>query len=174
MVVEPESLCWLTGRMVQARDGLTWAEEFARFPALKAVIRDDGTGLGKGLKLERARRRAAGQPGLDDTLDVFHTLREGGRAQRATWAAAGRALEGAGAAQRDFDQRGRQGASNSGHGAPLNRLWAAAERAFARAEAAEAAWHRARAALELFTPDGRLNDRRQAEVAVTAAVPDLM
>ena len=59
MVVEPESLCWLTGRMVPARDGVTWAEEFARYPALKAVIRDDGTGLSKGLKLERARRRAS-------------------------------------------------------------------------------------------------------------------
>jgi hypothetical protein len=173
MVVEPESLCWLTGRMVPARDGVTWAEEFARFPGLKAVIRDDGTGLGKGLKLERARRHAAGQPGLDDTLDVFHTLREGGRALRATWAAAGRALEAAGAAQRGFDQRGRQGESNSGHGAPLNRLWAAAERAFARAEAAEVAWDRARAALEFFTPEGRLNDRRQAEAAVAAAIPDL-
>jgi len=48
MVVEPESLCWLTGRMVKARDGATWAEEFARFPALRAVVRDDGSGLGKG------------------------------------------------------------------------------------------------------------------------------
>jgi hypothetical protein len=55
----------------------------------------------------------------------------------------------------------------------LNRLWASAERAFARAEAAEAAWDRARSALELFTPEGRLNDRRQAEAAVAAAVPDL-
>ena len=76
MVVEPESLCWLTGRMVKARDGVTWAEEFARLPALRAVVRDDGTGLGKGVRLERARRRAAGLPDLDDTLDVFHTPRE--------------------------------------------------------------------------------------------------
>src|SRR5204863_9208827 len=78
MVVEPESLCWLTGRMVQTRDGATWAEEFARFPALEAVVRDDGTGLGKGVRLERARRRAEGLPDLDDTLDVFLTLREVG------------------------------------------------------------------------------------------------
>jgi hypothetical protein len=42
-----------------------------------------------------------------------------------------------------------------------------------RAEAAEVAWRRARAALELFTPEGRLNDRRQAEAALAAAIPDL-
>src|SRR5512135_494968 len=38
MVVEPESLCWMTGRMVKARDGVTWAEELARLPGLEAVV----------------------------------------------------------------------------------------------------------------------------------------
>src|SRR5205807_10434288 len=71
MVVEPESLCWLTGRMVKARDGATWAEEFARFPAREAVVRDDGTGLGKAVRLEPARRRAARPRGLDDPPDAF-------------------------------------------------------------------------------------------------------
>src|SRR5947209_20562387 len=111
MVVESESLCWVTGRMVQARDGVTWAEEFARLPALEAVVRDDGSGLGKGVKRERARRRAAGLPDLEDPLDVFHTLREGGRASRTTWGAATRALERADAAQKGFDRRCRQGQS---------------------------------------------------------------
>ncbi len=82
MIVEPESLCWMAGRMVEARDGVTWAREFARLPALKAVVRDDGTGLGKGVRLENARRRAGGLPEFDETLDVFHSLREGGRALR--------------------------------------------------------------------------------------------
>jgi len=173
MVVEPESLCWLTGRMVKARDGVTWAEEFARFPALEAVVRDDGSGLGKGVKLERARRRAAGLPDLDDSLDVFHTLREGGRALRRTWGAATRALERADAAQKGLDRRGRQGRSRQGHGAPLNRLWRQAERTWDEATAAETAWKRARSALELFTPEGRLNDRAQAEAVVAAALPHL-
>lgn len=173
MVVEPESLCWMTGRMVQARDGVTWAEEFARLPALEAVIRDDGTGLGKGIKLERARRRAAGLPDLDDTLDVFHTLREGGRALRKTWGAAARALERADAAQKGFDERARQGQSRQGHGAPLKRLWRQAERLWDQAEAAEAAWDQARSAFALFTPEGRLNDRAQAEAVVAAALPHL-
>jgi hypothetical protein len=173
MVVEPESLCWLTGRMVKARDGATWAEEFARFPALKAVVRDDGTGLGKGVKLERARRRAAGLPDLDDSLDVFHTLREGGRALRKTWGAASRALDRADAAQKEFDHRACQGQSRQGHGAPLNRLWRQAERTWDQAAAAETAWKRAKSAFELFTAEGRLNDRATAEATVAATLPHL-
>src|SRR4051794_35472915 len=173
MVVEPESLCWLTGRMVRARDGATWAEEFARFPALEAVVRDDGSGLGKGVKLERARRRSAGLPDLDDSLDVFHALREGGRALRTTWGAAARALERADAAQKRLDRRGRQGQSCQGHGAPLNRLWRQAERTWDQATAAEAAWKQARSAFEFFPPDGRLNDRTEAEAVIAAAPPHL-
>jgi hypothetical protein len=173
MVVEPESLCWLTGRMVEARDGVTWAAEFARFPALKSVVRDDGTGLGKGVKLERARRRAADLPDLDDTLDVFHTLREGGRALRKTWGVAARALERADAAQKELDRRGRQGQSRQGHGAPLNRLWRQAEQHWDQAAAAETAWNQAKSAFEFFTPDGRLNDRAQAAAVVAAALPHL-
>jgi hypothetical protein len=173
MVVEPESLCWITGRMVEARDGATWAEEFARLPALRAVVRDDGTGLGKGVKLERARRRSAGLGEFDDSLDVFHTLREGGRALRKTWSVATRALECAGTARKEFDRRGRQGQSCQGHGAPLNRLWREAERAWDQAVAAEAAWKRVKSAFEFFTPEGRLNDRSQAEAVVAAALPHL-
>jgi hypothetical protein len=173
MVVEPESLCWMTGRMVKARDGVTWAEEFARLPALRAVVRDDGTGLGKGVKLERARRRAADLPDLDDSLDGFHTLREGGRALRKTWGAATRALERADAAQKGFDRLGRQGQARQGHGAPLNRLWRQAERLWDQATAAETAWDHAKSAFEFFTPEGRLNDRAQAEAVIAAALPDL-
>src|SRR3954470_10397634 len=173
MLVEPASLCWLAGRRVEARDGITWAAEFRRWPALTSVVRDGGTGLSKGIELVRARRREREEADLEDGLDVFHTLREGGRALRATGAEASRALERAEAAQRRFDQRGRQGRSNSGHGPPLRRLWAAAETTSARAEATEMAWHRARSALELFTPEGRLNDRHRAEAVVSAARPDL-
>jgi hypothetical protein len=173
MVVEPESLCGMTGRMVEARDGVTWAEEFARLPALTAVVHDDGTGLGKGVRLERARRRAASLPDLDDTLDVFHTLREGGRALRKAWGAATRALDRADAAQKGFDHRACQGQSRQGHGAPLNRLWRQAQRLWVQAEVAETAWRRAKTAFELFTPEGRLNDRVQAEAIVTAVLPHL-
>ena len=173
MLVEPAGLCWLAGRQVEARDGITWAAESERWPALRSVVRDGGTGLSKGIGLVRARRRDREEADLEDGPDVFHTVREGGRALRATWAEASRALGQAEAAQRRFDERNRQGQSDRGHGAPLRRLWAAAEGVFTRAEAAEAAWHRARSALEWFTPEGRLDDRRQAEAVVAAALPAL-
>jgi hypothetical protein len=173
MVVESESLCWLTGRLVAARDGVTWAEDLARYPALEALVRDDGAGLGNGVKREQARRRAAGLAAFDDALDVFHTLREGGRALRATWGAATRALHRADAAQQERDRRGCQGQSCQGRGARLNRLWRQAEHLWDQAAAAEAAWKQARSAWELFTPAGRLNDRTQAAATVAAALPHL-
>lgn len=174
MLVEPGSLCWLTGRLVDARDGKTWALEFARYSALSAVVRDDGSGLGKGIKLERARRRAEKRPDLEDSLDVFHTFREGGRALRKTWGTATRALERAEAAQKELDRLGREGKSRTGHAAPTNRRWRQAERLWDQAVAAEMAWKQARSAFEFFTPEGRFNDRRQAGVVVAAALPYLI
>jgi hypothetical protein len=171
MAVEPESLCRMTGRMVEARDGVTWAGGFARSPALKAVVRDDGTGLGKGVRRDDARRRAAGLPEIDETLDVSHTLREGGRASRRARGVAMRAPDRADAARVPLDRRGRRGGSRRGRVAPLDRLRRRAERAWDQATAAEAAWERARSAFELFTPEGRLNDRGQAEAVVAAALP---
>jgi hypothetical protein len=173
MVVEPESLCWTTGRMAGSRDGATWAQEFARLSALKAVVRDDGTGLGKGVRLDNARRRDAGLPEFGESLDVFHTLREGGRALRRTWGVASRALDRAGAAQKAVDRLGRQGRSRQGHGTEASRLWRRAEHRWDQATAAEAAWDQVRLAFEFFTPEGRLNGRDQAAAIVAAALPRL-
>lgn len=173
MLVEPGSLCWVGGRMVEARDGQTWAVEFARFSALSGVVRDDGSGLGKGLKLESARRRAAGQPDLEDSLDIFHTFREGGRALRTTWGAASRALERAEAAQKELDRLGRAGESRTGHATRTSRLWRQAEGLWDQAMAAERAWKLTRSAFEFFTPEGRFNDRQQAQAVVAAALPHL-
>ena len=137
------------------------------------MVRDDGTGLGKGVRLDNQRRRDAGLAEFGQTLDVFHTLREGGRALRKTWGVATRALDRAEVAQKAVDRLGRQGRSRQGHGSAVNRLWREAERLWDQTTAAEAAWERAKAAFEFFTVEGRLNDRAQAEAVVTAALPDL-
>jgi hypothetical protein len=137
------------------------------------VVRGDGTGLGKGVRLDNARRRDAGLPEFGQTLDVFHTLREGGRALRRTWGMAARALDRAEAAQEAVDRLGRQGRSRQGHGTEAHRLWRQAEHLWDQATAAEAAWDRVRSAFESFTPEGRLNDRAKGEAVVTAALSEL-
>ena len=55
----------------------------------------------------------------------------------------------------------------------MNRLWRQAERLWDQATAAETAWKQAQSAFEFFTPEGRLNDRAQAEAVVAAALPHL-
>src|SRR4051812_33191606 len=105
MLVEPASLCWLAGRKGGGRDGGTWGGQLGRWPALRAVIRDDGTGLGKGVRLVNQQRVKSQRPDLEDGLDVFPLLREAGRASRATWSGASRALQAAEAAQARVDRR---------------------------------------------------------------------
>ena len=68
---------------------------------------------------------------------------------------------------------GRQGRSRRGHGTEARRPRRQAEHPRDQATAAEAAWGRARSAFALFTPEGRLNDRTQAEAVVAAALPCL-
>src|SRR3954451_7726539 len=105
MLVEPASPCWLAGHKAERRDGAAWAEQLGRWPSLRAVIRDDGTGLGKGGRLVNQERARSHRPDLEDGLDVFHLLREAGRASRATWAGASRSLMQAEAAQARVDRR---------------------------------------------------------------------
>lgn len=79
MVVEPESLCWLSGRRVERLDGAGWAAELGHLPRLEQVIRDGGSCLAKGVADLNAARQQQGLPPVADQLDHFHVLREGGR-----------------------------------------------------------------------------------------------
>jgi hypothetical protein len=175
MVVEPESLVWLEGRPVAHRDGPTWAETFAQFPRLEAVVCDGGTGLHAGIDRVRQRRREAGDPRvLERGLDVFHTLRDGRLALRSTWRHVREAIERAEAIDRTLASRAWHGQSLAGHGGAAGVAWHKAERLFDRAVAIEAAWDEARTALELFTSAGRLMTRQKAEAILATAMPGLV
>jgi hypothetical protein len=115
----------------------------------------------------------ADRPELKDGLDVFHTLYEGGKALRQTWAAASRALEAADQQQKWFDRLGRQGKSRQGKGPPLKRAWNTAEKRMDQADRAEQAFDRVKQALSLFTPEGQLNHRVRAEQVIREQLPHL-
>ena len=173
MVVEPHSLCWLTGRLADDRNGETWAEEFRRFPKLQQVTRDGGSGLAKGIALVNQQRQAAGQDAIADQEDHFHTLREGRRALRQIQQRVCRAIDAAAVAQQRERRKMRRTGSRQGTAAVTARLQRQATAAVEAGVAVENAWAVVRDALQLFTPTGELNTRARAEGIIAAALPVL-
>lgn len=173
MVAEPRSLCWVSGRLVPRRDGVTWAEEFAQFPALEQVTKDGGTGLANGLAQVNAVRRSQGQPAVAEQDDHFHVLRDGRRALRQNESIARRALEQAEKAQRGLKKKGNYGYRRTGRATVVAKRWRQAEQAFDAWGRQERAWQRIEAACTLFRADGALQTRAQAEAEVGAALPEL-
>ena len=105
MLVEPGSLCWVGGRMVEARDGPTWAVEFARFSALSGRRPGRWQRPGQGAEAgacPTSRRRTAGSRGFAGHLS--HVPR-GWPCPADDLGAASRALERAEAAQKELDRR---------------------------------------------------------------------
>ena len=172
MVVEQHSLCWVSGRLAERRDGTEWAKEFRQLPNLRQTTQDGGTGLAKGLAIVNEERHQAGQAPVAAQDDHFHVLREGPRALRHMQGAAARQIDKAEKADRKAATKERHTGDGRGKGAAA-RAWRRAERAVDAWSGAEKAWGEVRAALQLFTPDGSLNTRAQAEAALQAALPRL-
>jgi hypothetical protein len=173
MMVEPDSLCWVGGRLAEHRDGPTWAQEFGQLPALEQVLRDGGTGMEKGLEQINAERTRQGQQAVVQQLDHFHVQQEARRAWRRWRSQAAHALEQAERAQKEVEKHERRGLNKSGVAAQARRCWQEAEAAMDRWIAAEAAWKKLEPALEPFTAEGGLNTRQRAEAVVAAVLPAL-
>jgi hypothetical protein len=173
MVVEQHSLCWLTGRRADHRDGDTWAEEFRRWPNLQQVTRDGGTGLARGVAQVNAERRAQGHAGLADQEDHFHTLREGRRALRQRQQRVCRCIDEAATAYHRERHKARRTGRRRGAATATAQGERRAAAAVQAGAAAEDAWALIADALRLFTPQGELNTRARAEGIIATALPTL-
>jgi hypothetical protein len=171
MVVEQQSLCWLSGRLADNRDGPTWAEEFRRLPNLKQVTRDGGSGLAKGVATVNQERRQRGEAAIADQEDHFHTLREGRRALRQVQQRVCRAIDAVAAAQRREQSKARRTGSRQGTASATAYAQQQASAAVEAAVAVENAWATIVDALRLFTPTGELNTRTRAERIIASALP---
>jgi hypothetical protein len=172
MTVEPESLCWLGGRLSAAASGAAWAEELRAFSNLEQVARDGGTGLQKGVALVSAERQALGLPPLADQGDHFHALR-GGAGLRQAERQARAALAKAEAADQELAACQRQGHKQTGPAVRARAAWRQAERAMDHWCQQERLWQETKEALRLFTPAGELNTRPQAEAVLARTLPQL-
>lgn len=173
MVVEPESLCWMQGRLSEEVSGQAWAEEFRQFPNLEQVTRDGGRGLEKGVALVNAERQAQGQPAMVDQGDHFHALWKGGVGLRKAEKQARQALSQAEAAERELAECNRQGQARTAAAARTRAAWSKAEKAMDVWSERERCWQQTKAALPLFTPDGELNTRPHAEAVLAETLPQL-
>lgn len=173
MVVEPESLCWLSGRMSDEVSGEAWAREFKQLPNLEQVMRDGGKGLAKGVALVNEQRQAEEKALLTDQGDHFHALWKGSVGRNKAKRQAEKALAAAAAVQKDMDERARQGQSCTGIATRASHAWKKAEQAMDAWQEREQVWDKIKQALQLVTPEGVLNTRVQAEAVLAETLPQL-
>jgi len=173
MVVEPESLCWLSGRLSATVSGEAWQREFAALPHLEQVTRDGGAGLAKGVALVNEQR--ASRPGalLVDQGDHFHAFWGGGVGLRQAELQAQKALRVVEAAEKELAECDRQGHKRTGPATRLHHALQKAEQALDNWQEQERLWHRTKEALRLFTPAGELNTRARAEAVLAETLPAL-
>jgi hypothetical protein len=156
------------------RTAETWERSLAPFDRLEFAVSDAARGIAKAVAdIAAARRDDPGAPALEHGLDVFHTAMEANRVLARHWRRAEATWAQAEAADREVAGSKRQGIDARGVARTARAAWGRAVARFEHTERLESAWGRARAALELFGPDGRLNDRARAEAEIAAALKDL-
>jgi hypothetical protein len=171
--VEPVSMVWFLGTLAKDCTGTTWAGRLGDWTELRAVLADAGTGLQAGIAQVRQQRHEAGQPELENGLDVFHTIKEGTAVLASQFRRLETLWERAESEDLRVEQAQRQGRDARGAAGAARAAWNQVRPAFGAYEQREAAWKRAKAALQLLRRDGTLNDRGWAEAEIAAAVVEL-
>jgi hypothetical protein len=157
------------------RKAETWKERLAPFDHLEFAVSDAAKGIAAALEQVAAGRlgEAEAEPALGHGLDVFHTAREARCVLARHWRRAEAAWDEAEDADARVAHARQQGVDAPGPAGPARTAWRKATAVLGQVETLEGAWRRAHAALEIFRPDGRLNDRVAAEAEIAAALPDL-
>jgi hypothetical protein len=172
--IEPASLTAVFCRNATDRKAETWRHQLEPFASLEFAVSDAAKGIAKAVA-EVASSRRGDEPAsaLGHGLDVFHTTMEANRVLARHWRRAEAVWEQAEAADEKVAAAKQQGLDARGVAQTARAAWVKAIASFERTERLESAWNRARAALDLFGPDGRLNDRPRAEPEIAAALSDL-
>ena len=174
MGIEPASMTAVFCRNAADRKGETWEGLLEPFPALEFAVSDAAKGIAKAVaEVAQSRRADPSADALEHGLDVFHTTMKANRVLAWQWRRAEVAWEQSDAAEAKRSAAKRKGVDSHGAAQRARAAWAQAVAAFEQVQRLASAWGRAHAALELFGPDGRLNNRVWAESEIAAAVLDL-
>ncbi len=161
-------------RTAADRKASTWEEQLGPFSHLEFAVSDAAKGIAAAVARQAAARRDdPSAPPLEQGLDVFHTTMEANQVLAGHWRRAEAAWEKAEAADAKVVGAKQQGVDARGTARRATAEWGRATASFEQAQRLESAWSRAHAALDLFGPDGQLNDRSRAQAEIAAAVKDL-
>jgi hypothetical protein len=170
--VEPGSRLLFLIKKADRLDRAAWLKNLAGWDALEYVVCDAGTVLQSALSVLAKQRRTAGAA-FEVSLDVFHTTQEARRVLKVLWNKVKKDWKAAEKADVRVARCKRKGEYAHGPAGAARSAWARVAKSMQHYDAARAAWRRAKAALELFRPDGQLNDRTWAEARVSEALPAL-
>jgi len=171
--VEPHSFAVLLCARADDRTAATWQQTLQPFTGLRQVVHDAGTGLCAGVAAFDSQRRQQGQAPLWDGLDLFHTEQEAQRLLGRIWRGVETLWHRAEGLEARVAAGKGPGRDTRGLQAKARCAWRQAFACFARYEHWEGVWRRGRAALEVFRPDGALNDRAWAERELLAVRREL-
>jgi len=173
MLVEQESLCWLSGRLQEHVSGEAWAAEFQRLPHLEQLTCDGGKALASGVTLLNAARQEQNHQSMRPQGDHWHAFRHSGPGLRRAQQQAAKALAAAEQAQQELVDRQRQGQPSQGASHHARVTWRRAERAFDAWSQQERCWQQTKEACGLITADGELNTRARATQQLATLLPQL-
>jgi len=172
--VEPKSMAWFLGQKADRLSGSTWAQQLQAWDALQYVVADAGRPLQAGIARVQAQRRQDQQDPLASGLDAFHTKHEAEQALSIDWNQVERDCKACDQAEAQVCKDQRHGINAQPATMRARRAWNKLVQSFNHYETVEAAWKQAELALEVFRPDGRLNDRAWAQAQVAPALPMLV
>jgi hypothetical protein len=164
--VEPQSMVWFLGKKSDNHQGPTWFAELEHWNSLQYVTSDAGFGLQAGIAQLQRHQRANDQVPLERGLDVFHTKQAAQQALNITWKRVERAWHQAEAADLVLKRARWRGRSERKPTQQRDEAWKQAFRVFKLYEKVEVAWKRVVPALEIFRPDGQLNNQTWAQEQV--------
>lgn len=170
--VEPQSMTLILAHKGDRLDRAAWLKRLVGWNTLRYVVCDAGTVLQSALSRLAARRQAAGAT-LQVSLDVFHTAKEARRVLKILWNRVKKDWKVAVTADLRVARFKRKGEYAHGPAGAARSAWSRVANSMERYDAAKAGWGTAKAALELFRSEGRLNDRAWAEARVKEALPAL-
>jgi hypothetical protein len=173
MVVEQESLCWVSGQLSDEVTGVVWSQQFGLLPHLEQVARDEGKALRNGVALVNAQRQAEGRQPAVDQSDHFHATRGGGVALHVAQTKTRQALAEAEEAEAALAACTRRGQARTKATNKARWAWQRAERAMDEWIRLERVWQQIKEALPLFNPEGELNTRARAEAVLAQTLPQL-